>query len=186
MTETLFLRGNPAVSAFRLEALRRQIRALVPAASVLSAEFWHFVFLSKALSATERYRLASLLEERSGEAAAHGELFLVTPRIGTVSPWSSKATEIAWNCGLSAVERIERGIAYRLKGVPDADRTRVAALLHDRMTETVLGDFAQPARLFQHFPPAPLGWIDLLGGGREALVKANRRLGLALSNDEID
>ena len=186
MTETLFLRGNPALSAFRGQALQRRIQDIAPQAELFSAEFWHFVCLSKALSATERHRLAVLLEERSGDAAAHGELFLVTPRIGTVSPWSSKATEIAWNSGLPAVERIERGIAYRLEGVPDADRTRVAALLHDCMTETVLGDFAQAAGLFQHFPPAPMGWIDLLGGGREALVEANRRLGLALSNDEID
>ena len=186
MTETLFLRGNPAVSAFRLEALQRQIRALVPAARVLGAEFWHFVSLSKALGAAERHRQAALLEEHPRDVEPHGELFLVTPRFGTVSTWSSKATEIAWNCGLPAVERIERGIAYRFKGVPEADRARVAALLHDRMTETVLADFAQASELFHHFPPAPLGWIDLLGGGREALVEANRRLGLALSSAEID
>ena len=186
MTETLFLRGNPALSAFRLEVLQRQIRALVPAARVLGAEFWHFVSLSKAFGAAERHRLAALLEEHPRDVEAHGELFLVTPRFGTVSPWSSKATEIARNCGLSALERIERGIAYRLKGVPEADRVRVAALLHDRMTETVLADFAQASELFQHFPPAPMNWVDLLGGGREALVEANRRLGLALSSAEID
>ncbi len=186
MTDTLFLRGNPAISAFRLQALQGRIREVVPTAVILSAEYWHFVRVSKAPSRAGRHRLASLLEERARETGVGGALFLVTPRIGTVSPWSSKASEIAWNCGLLAVERIERGIAYRLDGLPATNHEKIAALLHDRMTETVLCDFAQVAQLFQPVSPAPMSVIDLINGGRDALVEANERFGLALSGDEID
>ncbi len=191
MADILFLRGAPAFSAFRLQGLQLRIQALVPSARIASAEYWHLVRLSKALGDEDRRQLAALLEERGvEERAERGELFLVTPRIGTISPWSSKATDIAWNCGLEAVERIERGIAYRIelaKGALSAEqRAIISAQLHDRMIETVLGDFAQTVGLFLHFPPRPMASIDLLGGGREALVEANSRLGLALSDDEID
>ncbi|MBP8162718.1 MAG: phosphoribosylformylglycinamidine synthase, partial [Propionivibrio sp.] len=139
MTDILFLRGASAFSAFRLQGLQQRIQTLVPGARIVSAEYWHFVKLNKALSEGARQQLAALLEERAGESMAGGELILVTPRIGTISPWSSKATDIAWNCGLEAIERIERGIAYRVEGVSAGLRAQVEALLHDRMIETVLG-----------------------------------------------
>ena len=189
MADILFLRGNPACSAFRLQGLQQRIQAVVPAATLTSAEYYHLVKLSGALGDADRSQLAALLEERAPEAGAGGELFLVTPRIGTISPWSSKATDIARNSGLAAVERIERAIAYRLTvpgSLSGAQRAQVAALLHDRMTETVLGDFGQSGELFRHFSPKPMTTVDLLGGGRAALVEANSRLGLALSEDEID
>ncbi|MFZ4536739.1 phosphoribosylformylglycinamidine synthase [Propionivibrio sp.] len=190
MSDILFLRGASAFSAFRLLGLQQRLQAVVPGAKIASTEYWHFAKLNKTLSAEARQQLAALLEEHSGSGAESGELFLVTPRIGTISPWSSKATEIAWNSGLDAVERIERGIAYRIesaKGGLSADqRTQISTLLHDRMTEAVLGDFEQTSELFRHFPPKPMASIDLLQGGREALVEANSRLGLALSEDEID
>ena len=193
MADILFLRGAPAFSAFRLQGLQFRIQALVPGACIVSAEYWHLARLGKVLGDADRRQLAALLEERAADAgggAERGDLFLVTPRIGTISPWSSKATDIAWNCGLEAVERIERGIAYRIESARGAltveQRAIISAQLHDRMIETVLGDFAQTAELFRHFPPRPMASIDLLGGGREALVEANSRLGLALSDDEID
>ncbi len=186
MADILFLRGAPAFSVFRLQGLQQRIQAVVPGASIVSAEYWHFASLNQALADTERKQLAALLEERSAESAPKGALFLVTPRIGTISPWSSKATDIALNSGLTAVDRIERGIAFRIDGVSEAQRAAVAALLHDRMIEAVLASFEQTAELFRHFPPKPLTTIDLLAGGREALVEANTRLGLALSEDEID
>jgi phosphoribosylformylglycinamidine synthase len=112
------------------------------------------------------------------------------PRIGTISPWSSKATDIAVNCGLQAIERIERGIAYwlqaRRRKLSASEKEALAALLHDRMLETVVDDFARSADLFRHFAPQPLTRVDLLAGGRAALVEANARLGLALSDDEVD
>jgi len=115
----------------------------------------------------------------------------VTPRLGTVSPWSSKATDIVRNCGLGAIARIEHGIAYQLTGkkgrAPSADQVAAAlAHLHDRMTESVLTDEREAERLFHHVAPQPLESVDILKGGRKALEKANAEWGLALSPDEID
>ena len=190
MADIIFLRGAPAFSAFRLQGVQQAISSAVPGASVASAEYWHFAVLSRPLIGEQRAQLAALLEERASEDAGRAELFLVTPRVGTISPWSSKATDIAWNSGLDAIERIERGIAYRIEAKRGAlsaeDRARIVALIHDRMIETVLGDFAQTADLFRHFSPQPLASVDLLSGGRTALVEANGRLGLALSEDEVD
>jgi phosphoribosylformylglycinamidine synthase len=107
-------------------------------------------------------------------------MFLVVPRIGTISPWSSKATDIARNCGLAKVRRIERGTLYRVCGAPGEARAALAAKLHDRMTETVLASVQEAAQLFVHVPPRPLGRV-----GVAALADANLRLGLALSEDEL-
>jgi phosphoribosylformylglycinamidine synthase len=127
----------------------------------------------------------------SAPVQASGELMLVVPRIGTISPWSSKATDIARHCGLAAVERIERGTAYTVAtrdGDPltAAERRAVAARLHDRMTETVLDSFEDAGRLFEHVAPAPLATVDVLGAGVAALERANTAMGLALSEDEIE
>ncbi len=189
MADILFLRGAPAFSAFRLQGLQQRLTAAVPGARMLAADYWHFVALRQPPGDAQRAQLAALLGEHAGEGGERGELFLVTPRIGTISPWSSKATDIAWNSGLDAIERIERGIACRVaaEGALSAEqRALVASLIHDRMIEAVLGDFAQTAELFRHFAPKSLAAVDVLGGGRAALVEANRRLGLALSEDEID
>ncbi len=122
-------------------------------------------------------------------------LFIVSPRFGTVSPWASKATDIAHNCGL-AVKRIERITEYRLTlksgffsktALTDAQREQVAAVLHDRMTESVVADRAQAAAgLFTELQGAPLQSIDVLHGGKAALEQANTEFGLALAADEID
>ena len=190
MADILFLRGTPAFSAFRLQGLQQRIAEAVPGASIQAAEYWHFVALRQPLADAQRRQLAALLEEHPGKNNESGELFLVTPRVGTISPWSSKATDIAWNSGITGIERIERGIAYRLETAQGTltleQRARIVALIHDRMTETVLDGFEQTADLFRHFAPQPLARVDLLQGGRAALVEANRRLGLALSEDEID
>ncbi len=186
MADILFLRGAPAFSVFRLQGLQQRLQTRVPGGVIASAEYWHFAKLNQALNDEGRHQLAALLEERPADATEKGMLFLVTPRVGTISPWSSKATDIAWNCGLQAIERIERGIAFRIEGVAETQREAVAELLHDRMVEAVLGDFGQTVELFRHFTPKPMDSVDLLGGGRDALVEANTRLGLALSEDEID
>ena len=175
MADILYLRGAPAFSAFRLQGLQQRIGAAVPGARLRVAEYWHFAVLRKALADDERAQLAALLEEQPDDAAMScGELLLVTPRLGTISPWSSKATDIAWNSGLNAIERIERGIAYRVETAQGAlsaeQRARLVGLIHDRMTETVLSQFEQTADLFRHFAPQPLASVDLLGGGRAALL----------------
>ncbi|MFY0989633.1 phosphoribosylformylglycinamidine synthase [Halomonas sp. C05BenzN] len=190
----LELRGAPALSAFRHAKLLAALRDTVADVESLHAEYVHFVDHDGELAGDDMTVLERLLDygtrdegERTGPT--DGQLFLVVPRIGTQSPWSSKATDIARNCGLDQVRRIERGIAYRvrLKGMlSEKAFDRIVAALHDRMTETVLANASDAAKLFAHHEPAPLGSVDILEGGREALATANVELGLALAEDEID
>ncbi|HUF79687.1 MAG TPA: phosphoribosylformylglycinamidine synthase [Burkholderiales bacterium] len=187
------MRGRTALSAFRLSKLTQSVTAAVPRASEIHAEFWHFFQLDRALSGAESRRLERVLAYGPADtpAASRGELVLVVPRIGTISPWSSKATDIARHCGLDAVRRLERGIAYRVStrdggALSSDERAALAPLVHDRMTETVLASFEEASRLFEHFLPQPLRTVDLLGGGVAALERANREMGLALSGDEVE
>ncbi|TCO83516.1 phosphoribosylformylglycinamidine synthase [Plasticicumulans lactativorans] len=186
----LRFRGSPALSAFRLEQLLRTVQARVPAVRGLYAEFEHFV--DGALTTHDRTVLERLLHygPSASVQAPHREAdFRVVPRPGTISPWSSKATDIAHACGLARVTRIERGVAWWVDAEPAlaaGERAAVAALLHDRMVEAVLDTDADPAQLFVHADPRLLVAVDVLGGGRAALEAANRGLGLALSEDEID
>ncbi|RLJ65208.1 phosphoribosylformylglycinamidine synthase [Sulfurisoma sediminicola] len=175
MSQILKLRGTAAFSVSRLARLQEQ------AGSALTAEHWYFVETDGTLTGEELARLKELLGiPATLPAEAAGKLILVTPRLGTISPWASKATDIAHNCGFAAIKRIERGVAYRAAGKVDLAR------LHDRMTESVLDSIAAAEQLFHHVAPQPLTAVDILAGGRAALVKANSELGLALSEDEID
>ena len=186
------LRGGVALSPFRLEKL------LVSAAEAgltglsISAEFWHFAESEAELTLRKKATLSKLLSY--GEAPLgtqpDGELFLVTPRLGTLSPWASKATDIARHCGLEEIARIERGTAFWVNA-PQAyldqnARHILIGLLHDRMTETVLWSLDAAARLFSHQDPQPMTSVNILAAGRSALVLANAELGLALSDDELD
>ena len=184
----LELRGAPALSSFRQNKVLNKLQQALPQVSGVYAEFMHFADLSADLTDNERLVLERIL--RYGPKAEVkqpvGEFFLVIPRFGTISPWSSKATDIAHNCGLNSILRLERGIAYYVEGVTAAEREAVAALLHDRMTETVLDNSAAAEALFSHAEPAPLSTVDIMAGGRDALVEADKTLGLALAEDEID
>jgi phosphoribosylformylglycinamidine synthase len=195
--DLLSLRGRSALSPFRVAKLVAVLTHAAPGHRVatITATYWHFVELSRAPSPNERATLDELLTygPRDAEPPGNdaGQLILVTPRIGTLSPWSSKATDIAHQCGLEAVARIERGIAYRvltMDGAPLSSRDRAALLplVHDRMVESVLDAFDDAARLFAHVPPRPLATIPLMADGRVAIVEANATLGLALAHDEID
>ena len=191
MAELLSLRGRNALSSFRVAKLLSSLTGTRVAA--LAAVYWHFVRTSRPLTAAERATLDLLLTygPRAAGSDDAGELLLVLPRPGTISPWASKATDIAHNCGLPAVERIERGVAYRIAtrdGAPASagDRAALLPLLHDRMTEAVFPAMADAARLFASVAPLPLESIDLVGRGRGAIVEANAALGLALSDGEID
>ena len=183
--------GARALSDFRLQKLLGQLQGQEPGIEGVQVRFAHFVQTAGELSEPEQRTLEGMLTEQDkdlGRWVSEGEYFLVVPRLGTISPWSSKASEIARRCGLNRVLRIERGIEYCLQptlqlSVPR--REAVKALLHDRMTQTVLGR-SQYEQIFQQHSPAPLAYIDLLEEGKWALVKANSRLGLALSEDELE
>ena len=185
----LILRGAPALSAFRHGKLLEQLTSKVPAVTGLYAEFAHFADVTGVLNTDEEQVLARLLKYGPSVAVQEpsGKLFLTIPRFGTISPWSSKASDIARNCGLAKIQRLERGIAYYVSGeLSEADSSAVAALLHDRMTQLVLSTLEDAAALFSHAQPKPLTAVDILGGGRAALEQANQDLGLALAEDEID
>ncbi|WNN47631.1 phosphoribosylformylglycinamidine synthase [Siccibacter colletis] len=184
------LRGSPALSAFRINKLLDRFTALnLPVTSVY-AEYVHFADLNAPLSADEHSRLARLLQYGPSLSShePRGTLLLVTPRPGTISPWSSKATDIAHNCGLAQINRLERGVAWYVvaDSLNDAQWQALASELHDRMMESVFGSLDEAQQLFAHHSPAPVQSVDLLGQGREALMEANVRLGLALAEDEID
>ncbi len=193
----LILPGSNALSAFRTQRLLSQLQAVDPAITGIGARFLHFIDAPAALGADEVARLEALLtygDPYQGNEA--GERFVVIPRFGTISPWASKATDIVHNCGLDGIHRVERGIAYYVqvkagllggaRKLAEAVQAQVAALLHDRMTETVLRDAQDAAALFGELEAKPLEFVDVLAGGRNALVRANTELGLALSDDEID
>jgi phosphoribosylformylglycinamidine synthase len=188
--------GGNALSPFRAQALLVALQRIDPRITAVAAQHVHWVRSAAPLDAQTRIRLDALL--RYGEAYAggvDGALVVVTPRVGTVSPWASKATDIAHNCGI-AVNRIERVTEYHLalKGgllggrrpLDDAAHAAAAAVLHDRMTESTFATRAEAAHIFDEQPAAPLEHVDVLREGAAALRAANIRFGLALSDDEID
>jgi len=187
----LTLRGAPALSDFRRQKLEERLRGASGLDLRVYAEHMHFVDMEGELGGAGLAVLERLL--RYGPSlpahAPEGRLILVVPRPGTISPWSSKATDIARNCGLTAIRRLERGTAYYLSAGVTLDGetlAQTAAALHDRMTQVALFDLAAAAQLFQHAEPRPATHLDLLAGGHKALEDANQALGLALSGDEID
>ncbi|MDB5775294.1 MAG: phosphoribosylformylglycinamidine synthase [Herbaspirillum sp.] len=193
----LILPGSNALSAFRTQGLLSQLQAVDAAIVGVTGRFYHFVDTIAALSGADTARLNGLLTYGDVfNGSEEGDDFIVIPRFGTISPWASKATDIAHNCGLAQIKRIERGIWYRVqvksgllggaRRLSDDDLATVASLLHDRMTENVLRSTAQAAGMFDELEAKPLASIDLLSGGKAALAQANIELGLALSDDEID
>jgi phosphoribosylformylglycinamidine synthase len=195
----LILRGSPALSTFRLNKLTQDLVTAGVPVRALSAEFVHICELTSELSAPEREVLGKLLTYGPSRAAqpVSGLLQIVAPRPGTISPWSSKATDIAHICGLTGVARIERVTAFTIEFdnaglepplhvVPSDKLARLRSLLHDRMTQVIYAEFDACAALFRHEPPRALTTVPVLAEGRAALVAANSSLGLALAEDEID
>jgi phosphoribosylformylglycinamidine synthase len=186
----LEIAGAPAFTPARLQKRLAAVRARNPGVTALAATFAHFVDVDGALTDAERGVLGRLLtygpRAAAGAAAAPGaRRLLVVPRLGTISPWSSKATDIARICGLPRVRRVERGIWYAVAGAV-ADEAALRRALHDRMTESVLASSAEAEGLFAHAAPRPLATVALGADGRAALARANAALGLALAPDEID
>jgi len=188
--------GGNALSPFRAQQLQSALAAIHPKITGIAARFVHLVALDATPTAAQQERLGALLTYGDPyEGPEEGPLLVVTPRLGTVSPWASKATDIARNCGL-AVHRVERITEYRLVlktgllgGQPELDAAQmqqIAALLHDRMTESVLATRAEAGQLFTALDAQPMAFVDVLGGSRAALEAANTAWGLALADDEID
>ncbi|ABZ75947.1 phosphoribosylformylglycinamidine synthase [Shewanella halifaxensis HAW-EB4] len=184
------IRGAPALSAFRVQKLMQACESAALPVRQIYAEFIHLADLNESLNEKESQQLEKILTYGPAIEAhtPEGNLHFVTPRPGTISPWSSKATDIAHNCGLNKVKRLERGIAYYV--VTDeltSEQTKtLTALLHDRMVEVLLPSFDAASVLFARTQPAKFNSVDVLGEGRVALEKANTQLGLALADDEID
>ncbi|WP_373770045.1 phosphoribosylformylglycinamidine synthase [Delftia acidovorans] len=194
------LEGGNALSSFRAQQLLTELVSIHPKITGIAARFVHLVATDAAPTPALQERLQALLTYGDPyEGPADGAALVVTPRLGTISPWASKATDIARNCGLG-VFRVERITEYRiafktgllsnvLGSAPElsAEQTaRIAALLHDRMTESVFATRAEAEQLFSALDAAPMEFVDVLGGGRAALEAANRQWGLALADDEID
>jgi phosphoribosylformylglycinamidine synthase len=185
----LQLAGPAAETAFRLSKLRERLKAQSVAIDDVAARFHHFVHVTRPLHTHEIIVLKALLEYGTAAEKSFADLAVfVVPRLGTISPWASKATDIAKNCGLP-VHRVERGRVFELKlsrPLTAAEIALIAPLLHDRMTESFLTEAPTEKELFAEREPKPVVWIALADQGRAALSEANRDLGLALSDDEID
>ncbi|UDG83032.1 phosphoribosylformylglycinamidine synthase [Candidatus Vallotia lariciata] len=192
--------GALALSQFRKNRLLQTLETIEPTITDFYARFIHFVYSHTALSDTDILRLTKLLEYGDPPLADHsGETFLIIPRIGTISPWASKATDIAKNCGLDSVQRIERGTEYTMiikSNIPGifstknilskSARAKVALVLHDCMTESVVTTREEAHQLFNVLPGKPLQLLDVINQGCTPLIAANVELGLALSNEEIN
>lgn len=189
----LQLVGGSAFSAFRIEKLLANLCAELPTINSIRSEYRYFVDTDKDnnLAPATLATLCELLQaaQKNSPAIKDESFFLVTPRLGTISPWSSKATDIVHNSGLNEINRVERGIAFFIDSAVALtleNHKNLTDLLHDRMIETVFESDADIEQLFMHTAPKPLMSIDMLNGGRDALVTANQSLGLALADDEID
>nr|WP_041718661.1 phosphoribosylformylglycinamidine synthase [Alkalilimnicola ehrlichii] len=187
----LRLQGRPALSDFRLQRLLEALQSVHAGVQAVEARFVHFAASREPLDDGQQALLNRLLDYGPDlpDRGVTGRTVLVTPRPGTLSPWSSKATDILHHCGLEAVSRVERGIAYTVAAGDEPDEAawgQLGAVLHDRMTETVWLAGEPETALFREDEPAPLQRVALLAGGRNALVQADKALGLALADDEID
>ena len=187
----IILRGSPALSAFRIQKLLSDFQQESLPVKGIYAEFVHVADLDSELSREKKETLEKILTYGPSLEAKNpeGTLFVVAPRPGTISPWSSKATDIAHICGLAEVKRIERAIAYYIDfngGVTEEISQKVKAKIHDRMTQKVFQAFNQLGVLFLHEEPKKLVEVPILTEGRSALVRADKEMGLALSPSEMD
>jgi phosphoribosylformylglycinamidine synthase len=183
--------GGAALSPFRAAALLARVQSVEPSVSGVVARHVHWVSSASPLDDRSRQRVKELLTygepfvEPAGDAVRDAAVLVVGPRLGTISPWASKATDIVRGCGV-AIERVERVVEYRIIGVGERPPAEIAAVLHDRMTETVFVAMDDVRELFRDRVAEPLVHIDVLGAGRAAIEAANQEFGLALSDDEVE
>ena len=187
----IILGGAPSLSIFRRQKLLEKLQTYDSSITSVNAEYAHFVELNETLNESQAETLEALLTYGPSELKSEnkGTLFLVVPRPGTISPWSSKATDIAHNCGLNNIIRIERGVCYYIDAeiaLSDEKILEIGELISDRMVEAVFLELSEAKALFKKEDPRSLTSVDILGGGADALRLANVSLGLALADDEID
>ena len=190
----LILRGSSALSSFKQDKLLAHFAALGIGVSSVQAQYVHFVDLQSELNEADMSVLSQLLTygPSTENIDDSGYFVLVTPRPGTISPWASKATDIAKNSGLSQIHRIERGIAYYIEfsdktaNFAVSDLAAIAAPLHDRMTQAVFTQLENAQQLFVQADAKPFSSVPILEDGKVALEQANKKLGLALADDEVD
>jgi len=190
----LRLRGSQAYSNFRIQKLLSDVQAVLPNVRSIDTEYQHLVTVcndEQKLDDTELAKLKRLLSygPKMHEVEHQGQRLFVLPRFGTISPWSTKASDIVAHCGLTKIARVERGIGFYINASSELDPQALALiseLIHDPMTESVVSDIAEAQALFRDDPPKPLFEVPLLSQGVEALEAANVELGLALSADEIE
>ncbi|MED5406714.1 MAG: AIR synthase-related protein, partial [Pseudomonadota bacterium] len=185
----LILEGGSAASGFRVQKILAEVRSQLPGLSALSGRYLHVAALADPFPPDQLSQLRYLLDYGQDPGDPDGDVeVLVVPRPGTVSPWSTKATDIAHRCGLANVIRLERGVSWCVQGSVTVEELleTLGPLLHDQMTESVFLGRDRLVEIFQSAESAPLEWIDLVHGGREALASANVSMGFALSEEEID
>jgi len=190
----LRLRGSQAYSNFRIQKLLSDVQAVLPNVRSIDTEYQHLATVcndEQKLDDTELAKLKRLLSygPKMHEVEHQGQRLFVLPRFGTISPWSTKASDIVAHCGLTKIARVERGIGFYINASSELDPQALALiseLIHDPMTESVVSDIAEAQALFRDDPPKPLFEVPLLSQGVEALEAANVELGLALSADEIE
>ena len=184
------LNGARALSDFRAARLLAALQRVSSNIEAVSGRFVHFVHTSRELTEAEKTRLGSLLDYGDAAEDVRGDVtFMVVPRLGTISPWASKATDIVKNCGIEGVMRVERGTVFSLQtsaSLTDDEKAAAAATLHDRMTESVVAEDFPAEQLFIELEGRPMATVALVEEGRPALERANVDMGLALSEDEID
>ena len=184
------LNGARALSDFRAARLLAALQRVSSNVEAVSGRFVHFVHTSRELTEAEKTRLGSLLDYGDAAEDVRGDVtFMVVPRLGTISPWASKATDIVKNCGIEGVMRVERGTVFSLQtsaSLTDDEKAAAAATLHDRMTESVVAEDFPAEQLFVELEGRPMATVALVEEGRPALERANVDMGLALSEDEID
>lgn len=196
-TQMICLRGSAALSQFRIVKTQDKLDSLGLNIKHLYAEFWHFAWMDNGtdsnLSIAKKNTLEQILTygPTLQQEGPQGDFFLVLPRVGTISPWASRATDIVQHCGLPEIQRVERGVAFYTRTedghtLTEIERQQLLPLIHDRMTEMVFANFSDAEKLYHTDTPVPLSTIDVLKGGKAELEKANSELGLALSTDEID
>jgi len=178
--------GGTALTDFKLEKLKQKLKNNLQVETLsLCAAYVHFAEIAGNLEAEEAANLVEILDNEDKPLNADFSIW-VLPRFGTISPWSSKATDILHQCSLKKVRRIERGVAFCFKADSDIATHKLAPFIHDRMTEIVVDDIKEAEKIFLSHKPEPLKTVDVLKHGKDALISANFELGLALAEDEID